>query len=86
MALTSAEYEARANRLRSQMGETVDELRSNLTPSNLRRKLSLAARKDIEGARLRPVATRDRGRQIGTLLRNAIARLAGRLRVAQLRL
>jgi hypothetical protein len=35
MALTSAEYEARANRLRSQMGETVDELRSNLTPSNL---------------------------------------------------
>ena len=29
MALTSAEYEARANRLRSQ-----DELRSNLTPSN----------------------------------------------------
>jgi hypothetical protein len=35
MALTSAEYEARANRLRSQMGETVDELRSNLTPSKL---------------------------------------------------
>ena len=35
MALTSAEYEAQANRLRSQMGETVDELRSNLTPSNL---------------------------------------------------
>jgi hypothetical protein len=35
MALTSAEYEARANRLRSQMGETVDELRSNITPSNL---------------------------------------------------
>jgi hypothetical protein len=35
MALTSAEYEARANRLRSQMGETVDELRSNLAPSKL---------------------------------------------------
>jgi hypothetical protein len=35
MALTSSEYEARANRLRSQMGETVDKLRSNLTPSNL---------------------------------------------------
>ena len=35
MALTSGEYEAQANRLRSQMGETVDELRSNLTPSNL---------------------------------------------------
>ena len=27
MALTSGEYEAQANRLRSQMGETVDELR-----------------------------------------------------------
>ena len=35
MALTSGEYEAQANRLRSQMGETVDKLRSNLTPSNL---------------------------------------------------
>jgi hypothetical protein len=35
MALTSAEYEVQANRLRSQMGETVSELRSNLTPSNL---------------------------------------------------
>ena len=35
MALTSGEYEAQANRLRSQMGETVDELRSNLTPSKL---------------------------------------------------
>ena len=35
MALTSGEYEAQANRLRSQMGETVGELRSNLTPSNL---------------------------------------------------
>ena len=31
MALTSGEYEAQANRLRSQMGETVDKLRSNLT-------------------------------------------------------
>jgi hypothetical protein len=28
MALTSGEYEAQANRLRSQMGETADELRS----------------------------------------------------------
>jgi Protein of unknown function (DUF3618) len=35
MALTSGEYEAQANRLRSQMGETVDKLRSNLKPSNL---------------------------------------------------
>ena len=35
MALTSGEYEAQANRLRSQMGETVEKLRSNLTPSNL---------------------------------------------------
>jgi hypothetical protein len=35
MALTSGEYEAQANRLRSQMGETADELRSNLKPSNL---------------------------------------------------
>src|ERR1700733_4189552 len=35
MALTSGEYEVQANRLRSQMGETVDKLRSNLTPSNL---------------------------------------------------
>ena len=35
MALTSGEYEAQANRLRSQMGETIGELRSNLTPSNL---------------------------------------------------
>ena len=35
MALTSGEYEAQANRLRSQMGETVDKLRSNLTPSSL---------------------------------------------------
>jgi len=34
MALTSAEYEAQANRLRSQMGGTADKLRSNLTPSN----------------------------------------------------
>ena len=35
MALTSGDYEAQANRLRSQMGQTVDELRSNLTPSKL---------------------------------------------------
>jgi Protein of unknown function (DUF3618) len=35
MALTSGDYEAQANRLRAQMGETVDELRSNLTPSKL---------------------------------------------------
>ena len=35
MALTSGDYEAQANRLRSQMGRTVDELRSNLTPSKL---------------------------------------------------
>jgi len=35
MALTSDDYEAQANRLRSQMGRTVDELRSNLTPSKL---------------------------------------------------
>jgi hypothetical protein len=31
MALTSGDYEAQANRLRSRMGQTVDELRSNLT-------------------------------------------------------
>ena len=31
MALTSGDYEAQANRLRSQMGRTVDELRSNHT-------------------------------------------------------
>ena len=35
MALTSGDYEAQAIRLRSQMGRTVDELRSNLTPSKL---------------------------------------------------
>src|SRR5690242_678068 len=35
MALTSDDYEAQANRLRSQMGRTVDQLRSNLTPSKL---------------------------------------------------
>jgi hypothetical protein len=35
MALTSGEYEAQANRLRSQMGETVGQLRSNLTPPKL---------------------------------------------------
>jgi hypothetical protein len=35
MALTSSDYEAQANRLRSQMGRNVDELRSNLTPSKL---------------------------------------------------
>ena len=35
MALTSGDYEAQANRLRSQMGQTVGELRSNLTPSKL---------------------------------------------------
>ena len=35
MALTSGEYEAQATRLRAQMGETVEELRSNLTPSKL---------------------------------------------------
>jgi hypothetical protein len=35
MALTSGDYEAQANRLRSQIGETVDELRSNLTPAKL---------------------------------------------------
>ena len=33
-ALMSAEYEARANRLRSQMGETVDELRLSWTPKS----------------------------------------------------
>ncbi len=37
MALTSGDYEAQANRLRSQMTRTVDELRSNLTPSKLER-------------------------------------------------
>jgi hypothetical protein len=35
MALTSGDYEAQANRLRSQMTQTVRELRSNLTPSQL---------------------------------------------------
>jgi hypothetical protein len=35
MALTSGDYETQANRLRSQMTQTVDELRSNLTPSKL---------------------------------------------------
>lgn len=34
-APTSREYEAEANRLRAQIGGTVDALRSNLTPSNL---------------------------------------------------
>ena len=34
MALTSGDYEAQANRLRAEMGKTVAELRSNLTPSN----------------------------------------------------
>ena len=32
---TSSEYEAEANRLRAQIGVTVDALRSGLTPSNL---------------------------------------------------
>ena len=35
MALTSGDYEAQANRLRSRVTRTVDELRSNLTPSKL---------------------------------------------------
>jgi hypothetical protein len=35
MALTSGDYEAQANRLRSQTSRTVNELRSNLTPSKL---------------------------------------------------
>ena len=35
MALTSGDYEAHANLLRSQMTRTVDELRFNLTPSKL---------------------------------------------------
>jgi hypothetical protein len=35
MALTPSDYEAQANRLRSQMTQTVGELRSNLTPSQL---------------------------------------------------
>jgi hypothetical protein len=35
LALTSGDYEAQTNRLRSQMTRTVDELRSNLTPSKL---------------------------------------------------
>jgi hypothetical protein len=32
---SSSEYEAQANRLRAQMGVTIDELQSNLTPSKL---------------------------------------------------
>jgi hypothetical protein len=35
MAPTSGDYEAEANRLCSQMGQTVDELRTNLTPARL---------------------------------------------------
>ena len=35
MAPTSGDYEAQANRLRSQMDQTVGQLRSNLTPSKL---------------------------------------------------
>ncbi len=35
MALTSGDYEAQANRLRSRMTQTADELRSNLTPKSL---------------------------------------------------
>jgi hypothetical protein len=35
MALTSGDYEAQANRLRSQMDQTVGQLRSNLMPSKL---------------------------------------------------
>jgi len=35
MALTSGEYEAQANRLRSQMDQTVGQLRSNLMTSKL---------------------------------------------------
>jgi hypothetical protein len=35
MALTSGDYEVQANRLRAEIGKTVAELRSNLTPSNL---------------------------------------------------
>ena len=35
MVLTSGDYEAQANRLRLPMGQTVGELRSNLTPSRL---------------------------------------------------
>jgi hypothetical protein len=35
MAPRSGDYEAEANRLRSKMGQTVVELRSNLTPSSL---------------------------------------------------
>ena len=31
----STDYEAQANRLRAEMGATIDQLRSNLTPSNL---------------------------------------------------
>jgi hypothetical protein len=32
---SSSDYEAQANRLRAEMGLTIDELRSNMTPSNL---------------------------------------------------
>ena len=32
---SSSDYEAQANRLRSDLGSTIDQLRSNLTPSNL---------------------------------------------------
>ena len=35
MAPTSGDFEAQANRLRSKMGQTVGELRSNLTPAKL---------------------------------------------------
>ncbi|MFZ0606037.1 MAG: hypothetical protein WAN05_32595 [Roseiarcus sp.] len=34
-AYSSSDYEAQANRLRAEMGLTIDELRSSLTPSNL---------------------------------------------------
>jgi hypothetical protein len=34
-AYSSSDYEAQANRLRAEMGATIDQLRSGLTPSNL---------------------------------------------------
>jgi hypothetical protein len=59
--LSSSDYEAEANRLRAEMGLTIDALRSNLTPQNLASEaasqvgmsdLSLSSALDVAGNRL----------------------------------
>jgi hypothetical protein len=58
---SSGDYEAQANRLRAEMGLTIDALRSNLTPANLASEaasqvgmadLSLSSALDVAGKRL----------------------------------